>query len=265
MIGDLRAVRVLWRRELLSFLHSPLRIVLGLATPLLFFLVLGTGLDSALGADADRLSDFRAYMFAGAVLMAIQAPALTAGASIVWESRNGFLRQAFVAPVRRESLLLGICLGGATTGAGYGALMLLLAPTTGVPYTPELLLALLVVALIGFGFTTLGVLVAVYLTRPESFQVVISLCMMPLLFLSGAMFPARGLPGWLGTAVLVNPLTYGVDALRRTLPGDARLSGQATGPQWAGWTPPVALEIAGLATLALLALVVAARRFARAE
>jgi ABC-2 type transport system permease protein len=90
--------------------------------------------------------------------------------------------------------------------------------------------------------------------------------MMPMLFLSGAMFPARGLPGWLGVAVLGNPLTYGVDALRRTMPGDgADLGGRVLSPQLWGWTPPVVLEVAVIGLAALMVLTLATRRFSRVE
>ncbi|WP_305783670.1 ABC transporter permease [Symbioplanes lichenis] len=112
--AHLRTVHVLWRRELLRFARSPLRVAMVLLLPLLFLVVLGTGLDAALAPGAG--GEFRAYLFPGAVLMAVQAPALSVGASIVWDRRSGFLRQVLVAPVARRAVLLGICLGGATTG-----------------------------------------------------------------------------------------------------------------------------------------------------
>ncbi|GAB2592548.1 hypothetical protein GCM10027168_26960 [Streptomyces capparidis] len=258
-----RTVLVLWQRELIRFGRNRLRIAMGLLAPVIFLLVLGTGLDSA--SEGAGLDGFRAYLFPGVMLMAVQAPAMAVGASIVWDRQAGFLRQMLVAPVRREAILLGICLGGATTGTAYGALVLVLAPVVGVPYAPELLLVLLVLGLIGFAFTTLGVLLAVSIKRPDTFQVVVGLCVMPLLFLSGAMFPVRGLPDWLHAAVLANPLTYAVDALRRALPGDAGFAGGAAGPRWAGWAPPAALEAGGIALLALLALAAATRRFSRTE
>ncbi|MFE2870977.1 ABC transporter permease [Embleya sp. NPDC059259] len=263
---DLRTVRVLWQREMIRFARNRVRLAMGLVTPLMFLLILGTGLNSLVGDSSDGLGDYRAYLFPGVLIMAVQAPAIAVGVTIVWDRQAGFLRQMLVAPVRRGVLLTGICLGGAATGAAHGALVLAVAGAAGVPYTPQLLLVLLELALISFAFTALGVLAAVCIRRIETFQVVVGMFMMPLLFLSGAMFPARGLPGWLGGAVLVNPLTYGVDALRRTLPGDvATPGGVATGPQWWGWTPPVLLEVAFLAVAALVALTLATRRFARAE
>ncbi|WP_329390032.1 ABC transporter permease [Streptomyces sp. NBC_01716] len=261
---DLRTVSVLWRRETIRFSRNRVRIAMSLLTPLMFLLILGTGLNAAM--EEETLSDFRAFLFPGVLLMSVQAPAIAVGASIVWDRRSGYLRQMLVAPVRRSAILVGICLGGATSGAAYGLLVLLLAGVADVPYNPQLLLVLLELALISFAFTSLGVVAAVCIRRPETFQVAVSMCMMPLFFLSGAMFPAGGLPGWLGTAVTLNPMTYAVDALRRTLPGDAAtVGGGGTSPQWWGWTPPVPLEVGLVALLALAALAAATRRFSRVE
>jgi ABC-2 type transport system permease protein len=258
--GEARTVWVLWWRELIRFSRNRTRVAMGLLTPLMFLLILGTGL----GSTAVGLRDYRAYLFPGVVLMAVQAPALAVGTSIVWDRQVGFLRQMLVAPVRRTALLAGVSLGGATTGAIYGGLVLALAGVAGIDYGPRLLLALLEVALTAFAFTSLGVLGAVCIKRIDTFQVAMGLAMMPMLFLSGAVFPARGLPGWMSTAVLVNPLTYAVDAMRRTL-GQQTLGGMSTGPQWWGQSPPLAVELAIVAVLSLAALAVAARRFARVD
>jgi ABC-2 type transport system permease protein len=245
--------------------RNPVRIAMGLVTPLMFLLILGTGLSSVTGADAAGFREYRAFLFPGILLMAVQAPAMAAGVSIVWDRQAGFLRQMLVAPVRRTALVAGICLGGATTGLVYGVLVMLTAGEIGVAYRPQLLLVGLELGLIAFSFTVAAVLAAVSIRRIETFQVVVGLCMMPLLFLSGAMFPASGLPGWLGAAVKVNPLTYEVDALRRTLGGSAVVLGGGTvGPRWWGWAPPVPLELGLIAALAAGALVIATRRFSRA-
>lgn len=258
---DLRTIRVLWQREMIRLNRNRLRLLMGVVTPLMFLLILGTGLTAAAG-----FNQFRTFLFPGVLLMAVQAPAVAAGVSIVWDRQAGFLRQILVAPVRRTAVLVGICLSGATTGGAYGALVLMVAGSAGIPYRPRLLLVLLELALIAAAFTGVGVLAAVCIKRIETFQVVVSLCMMPLLFLSGAMFPANGLPGWLGVAVRVNPLSYAVDALRNTLPGPrVNLGGGPTGPQWWGWSPPIAVEAALIALLVAVTLIVAARRFSRPD
>lgn len=269
LVRDLRTLYVLWRREMIRFVRNRVRIATSLVMPLLFLLILGSGLNSTLSSTGSGSSsgtgDFRTYLFPGVLLMAVQGPAMTVGALIVWDRQAGFLRQMLVAPVRRGALLGGICLGGATSGAAYAVPMLLMAGVVGVPYGFHLLLVLFILGLVAFSFTVLGVMGAVCIRRPETFNIVMGLCAMPLLFLSGALFPVRGLPGWLDAAVLVNPLTYGVDALRRTIPGGSGLGGADAGPQWWGWTPPVLLELSLIAALALGVLAVAARRFARTD
>jgi ABC-2 type transport system permease protein len=266
IVRDLRTLRLLWQREMIRFGRNRMRLAMGLVTPLMFLLILGTGLTSALQSSSQTLRDYTTYLFPGVLMMAVQAPAIAVGITIVWDRQAGVLRQMLVAPVRRGALLAGICLGGASTGAIYGSLVLLVAGAANVPYHPRLLLVLLELGLIAFAFTSVGVFAAVSIRRIETFQVVVSLFMMPMLFLSGAMFPARGLPGWLGTAVLINPLTYGVDALRRTMPGaSASLGGRVSSPQWWGWTPPIWLELGLIALSATLLLTLAARRFSKVE
>ncbi|GAA4800199.1 ABC transporter permease [Streptomyces ziwulingensis] len=263
LVREARTVRLMWRRETIRFARNRLRVAMGLLTPLMFLLILGTGLQSA----ADGFDQYRAFLFPGVLLMALQAPAIAVGASIVWDRQSGFLRQVLAAPLSRGSILVGICLGGATSGTLYAACVLVTAPVVGVPYGPGLLLVLLELALIAFAFTAFGVVAAVTISRPETFQIVIGLAMMPLLFLSGAMFPAGGLPGWLGAAVLLNPLTYGVDAVRRAMPGDGVVTygDRVTGPEPFGWAPPVLLEVGLIALLGLAAVTVAARHFARSR
>ncbi|MEU5048437.1 ABC transporter permease [Streptomyces sp. NPDC021096] len=260
---NLRAVRMLWHREMIRLSRNKIQLVMGLVTPLMFLLVLGTGLDTS-GVVGEGYDEYRSFLFPGILVMTTQAPAISVGVSVVWDRQVGFLRQALVAPVRRSSLLFGLCTGGATTGAVYGLMVLIIAPLAGVPYHPMLLVVLAEVFVVALAFTTIGMLAAVTIKSIQTFQVVVSLALMPLMFLSGAMFPPGGLPGWLGIAVALNPLTYAIDGIRRTLPGDVDLGGYAESVEIAGWTPPVALEMGFVALLAATALTLAARRFSRA-
>ncbi|WP_225842832.1 ABC transporter permease [Streptomyces albus] len=260
---ELRAVRVLWHREMVRLLRTKVQIVMGLVTPVMFLLVMGTGLESMGAVAGDAFAQFRGYLFPGVLVMATQAPALAVGLSVMMDRQTGMLRQAMVAPVRRVSLLLGLSLGGATCGAVYGALVLAISGAVGIAYHPLLLVALLEVAVIALLFTAGGMLAAVTIQRIQTFQVLMGLALMPLMFLSGAMFSPTGLPRWLGIVVHLNPLTYAVDAVRRTLPGELDMGGYAGSPQIADWTPPVAVEVCFVAVLAVGMLVVAARRFSR--
>ena len=262
---DLRSVALLWWREMVRLRRNPVRLVMGLITPLLFVVVLGTGLDAASGISKAQLHSYRTYLFPGALIMAVQAPAIAVGISIVWDRRTGLLRQMLVAPLRRASIVFGLAIGGATTAAVYGLMVLAVAGIANISYSPMLLVVLLEVSLIALMFTSLGLLAAMTIRQVDTFQVVVSLSLLPLLFFSGAMFPPNGLPGWLAVIVKANPLTYAVDAVRRTLPGDALLGTSQTKLMLSGWTPPVLFELGLLAGISAIALAVATYRFARAE
>ncbi|WP_059005884.1 ABC transporter permease [Streptomyces specialis] len=260
----LRPVVLLLRREMVRLRRNPVRLAMGLVTPLLFLVVLGTGLDatsSSLGRA--QLQDYRAYLFPGTLVMSVQAPAIAVGISLVWDRRLGVLRQMLVAPFPRSSIVLGLALGGATTGAIYGLLVMSVGGIAGIRYTPMLLVVLLEVLLVSLLFTSLGLLAAVTIRQVDTFQILVNLSLMPLMFFSGAMFPPNGLPGWLSLVVKLNPLTYGVDAVRRTLPGPDSLSSEQTRLLIWGWNPPVAAELGLLAGIAAVALGLATYRFSR--
>ncbi|MBH1937421.1 ABC transporter permease [Streptomyces sp. AV19] len=256
---EMRAVRVVWQREMMHFLRNRGRLAITLAQPVLLLLVLGTGLSALVPASAGA-GDYRTYLFPGVLVMTVQMPAIGAGASIVWDREAGFLREMLVAPVRRDALLLGKCAGGATVATCQGVLVLALAGTAHVPYDPALFATLTgELALAALALTALGAVAAVCITRMQTFQAVLGFAMMPMLFLSGAMFPLSGLPRWLTVLCLANPLTYAVDPLRRAVAAHAP---GAAFPS-PGWQPPVAAELGITAAIAVAALAVAARRFAR--
>jgi ABC-2 type transport system permease protein len=260
-----RPVLLLWRREMVRLRRNPVRLLMSLVTPLLFLLVLGTGLDAASGLGAAALRGYRSYLFPGTLIMAVQAPTIAVGISIVWDRRMGLLRQMLVAPLPRSGIVLGLALGGATTGGVYGLMVLSVGGVAGVSYRPALLLVLIEVVLVSLAFTAIGLLAAVTIRSVETFQIVVSLSLLPLMFFSGAMFPPAGLPGWLNVIVKANPLTYAVDAVRRTLPGDSLLGISGTRLELRGWAPPIPLELGLLAGIAAAALAVATYRFSRTE
>lgn len=258
-----KAVGLLWRREMVRLRHSPLRLVMGLLTPLLFLLVLGTGLDAASDLSTAQMHDYRQYLFPGSLIMAVQAPAIAVGIALVWDRRLGLLRQMLVSAFPRPAIVLGLACGGATTGAVYGGLLLAVGGIAGVRYTPMLLVVGLELFLVALMFTSFGLLAAATIRQVDVFQVVISLALMPLMFFSGAIFPPNGLPGWLSVVVKLNPLSYGVDAVRRTLPGGGVLGTKATSITLSGWIPPVPLELGFMAAIAAAAVGFAAYRFSR--
>ncbi len=259
-----RPYALLWRREMTRLRHNPVRLAMGLVTPLLFLVVLGTGLDAASSTlGKAQLNDYRAYLFPGVLVMSVQAPAIAVGISLVWDRRLGVLRQMLVSPFPRSSIVLGLALGGATTGGIYGLMVLSVGGIASIRYTPMLLLVLLEMLLVALMFTAFGLLAAVTIKQVDTFQIVVNLSMMPLMFFSGAMFPPNGLPGWLDAVVKLNPLTYGVDAVRRTLPGPDILTSEQTRLLLGGWNPPVLAELGLLAAITAVALGLATYRFSR--
>jgi ABC-2 type transport system permease protein len=268
--SEARAVKTVWRRELIRFAGNRAQTVTWLMQPLLFLFVLGTGLQSLSAASSGGV-DLKTFMFPGVLCLAVLFTAMINAASLVWDRELGFLQEMIVAPVSRTSILLGKCLGGATIAAGQGALLLALAGLVDVPYDPLLLLgALGLLALLAFAVSAFGVLVAVWIKQAQTFTWVMQLVVFPMFFLSGALFPIAGLPAWLELLNRINPLTYAVDAMRRLVFSHLDLSETARrtldpGVTWFGWPVPPLLEVAMVLALGVALLGVAIWRFSRAD
>jgi len=264
---SLRAVRVVWRRELIRWSRNRTRILTTLVQPVLFLFVLGTGLAPLL-PNAGGL-DFRTFMFPGVLTMIVLFTSIFSAVSIVWDREFGFLREMMVAPVPRSAVVVGKCLGGATVATIQGAILLLLAGLVHVPYNPLLLAALLAeMALTAFTMTSFGVMLASRMQQVESFQVVMQMFVLPMFFLSGSVFPLTGLPGWLDALAKIDPLTYAVDAIRRpVLSHVAHGAGSAFARPvvWGRWALPVGFELAIVAVVGLAFVLAAIVQFSRSE
>ncbi|RBQ18201.1 ABC transporter [Spongiactinospora rosea] len=259
MLWETRAAGVVWRREVLRCLRNPAQVALVLSQPLIYLVVLGTGLGSLI-PDVPPVGDYRTYLFPGVLVMTVYLPAVATGASIAIDRESGFLREMLVAPVHRASLLAGRCAGGTTVAACQGALVLALAGVARLPYDPALLVALAAqLTLIAFTMTTLVTLLAVSVVRRQTLHAVLGFTLTPMILLSGALFPVSGLPSWLAGLALADPLTYVIDPLRQTIA--PYLNGQAS---LAAGHPAAVRELAVTAVVGLLALLLAARRMARA-
>ncbi|MFC6934562.1 ABC transporter permease [Actinomadura yumaensis] len=193
LADELRAVQVVWHRDMLHYVRDRVKIGVTLLQPLMLLLVLGVGLSSLL--PSSNGADYRTFLFPGMLIMMVQSPAISAGVSLVTDRQFGFLREMVVAPVRRETLLIGKCLAGATMATCQGVLLLPLAGVAGVPYDPVMMAALLgEMAVIALMLTALGTMLAVLIRRVETFHALLGVLATPLLFLSGAMFPRPGCP-----------------------------------------------------------------------
>ena len=268
--SELRAIKVVWMRELIRFSRDRLRILTSLMQPFLFLFVLGTGL-SRLASAGTHGVNLKTFVYPGVLCMAVMFTAMFSAASLVWDREFGFLREMMVAPVRRSSLVLGKCFGGATVAGFQGVIVLCLAPLVGVPYTPGLVAVVFALQLLlAFSITCFGVMVAARVSQLQSFMALMQMAIMPMFFLSGALFPLAGLPQWLAILNRLDPLTYAVDPMRRAVFAHLDISPAARaaldpGVTWFGWRVPGLLEAAVVALLGLAMLLIAIVEFSRAE
>jgi ABC-2 type transport system permease protein len=267
--ADLRGVKVVWQRELIRFWRDRLRIVTSLFQPLIFLFVLGGGLSHIASGGTEGV-DLRTFMYPGVLAMAVLFTAMFSAASVVWDREYGFLREMLVAPIRRGAIVLGKCFGGATVAAFQGVLVMALAPLVGVPYVPSMILEVLgLQLLLAFMITAFGVMAAVRISQMQAFMALMQMLVMPLLFLSGALFPLSGLPRWLEVLNRLDPLTYAVNPIRTVVFEQIDLSPAAhaallPGITWFGWQVPLAVQVLVVALFALAMLNVAIWQFRRA-
>jgi ABC-2 type transport system permease protein len=268
--SEIRAIKIVWRRELIRFVNDPLRIATSLVQPLLFLFVLGSGLQTLSSAGTHGVS-LRTFIYPGILCITVMFIAMFSAASIVWDREFGFLREMMVAPVRRSSIVIGKCLGGATVASAQGVIVLALAGAVHVPYDPVLILGVLgLQLLLAFTITAFGVMIAIRIKQMQSFMGVMQMIVMPMFFISGALFPASGLPGWLEVLNRIDPLTYAVDPMRRLVFSHLHVNPLARhaldpGVTWWGWHVPAGLEACVVALLGLAMLGIAIWEFSRTE
>jgi ABC-2 type transport system permease protein len=213
------AVYVMWLRELKRFIRSKSRIVGSLGQPLLFLLALGYGLGSIFQAAGQ--GNYIEFLAPGIIGMTIIFTSIFNGMQVIWDRQFGFLKETLVAPVSRLSIMFGRTLGGATVAMLQGCLVLFLTLFVGFhPYDWALVpFAILVMLLIATLFSALGMMVASLLRDMQGFQLIMNFMVMPLFFLSGAIFPLSGAPALLQLIAHFDPLSYGIDAMRFLLIG----------------------------------------------
>lgn len=214
----------LWRRELVRFYRQKARVVGVIASPLLFWLVLGSGFSKtfqshgAASAAAPDTSHYLSYFFPGAIIMIVLFTAIFSMMSLIQDRNEGFLLSVLASPVSRSAIVLGKVLGGATLAAIQGWIFLVFCPLAGVHATAlGIVYAMVAIALTSFSLTALGFVIAWPMDSTQAFHAIINLVLIPLWLGSGALFPVSGASGWLRFLMLLNPLTYGVDFLRNGL------------------------------------------------
>jgi ABC-2 type transport system permease protein len=211
------AAYTLWLREIVRFYRQKARVVGVIASPLLFWLVLGSGFAHSFRSSASA-GPYLGYFFPGSVAMIVLFTAIFSMMSLIQDRNEGFLLSVLAAPVSRSAIVLGKVLGGATLAAIQGVVFLVFSPLVGAhPSVEGIVLAVVTVALISFELTALGFAIAWPMDSPQAFHAIVNLILLPLWMLSGSLFPARDASGWLRLLMHLNPLTFGVDALRNAL------------------------------------------------
>ena len=217
------AVFTLWKRELVRFFRQPSRIAGAAGSPLIFWVLIGSGLSGSFrlpGGPADL--DYLEYFFPGTMVLTLLFAAIFSTISVIEDRNQGFLQGVLVAPVPRASIAAGKVLGGATLAWLQSVIFLALAPLSGIRLTlSSVLTAAGVLAVLGIALTAVGFAFAWKVDSVQGFHAVMNLLLVPMWLLSGAFFPPSGAPGWLAAVMRANPLTYGVAALRWALYGSA--------------------------------------------
>ena len=270
LASELRAIKIVWKRELIRYRADRMRMVTTLVQPLLFLFVLGSGLQRLSSAGTHGV-DLKTFIYPGILAISVLFTAMFSAASIVWDREFGFLREMMVAPIRRSSIVIGKCLGGATVAASQGVIVICLAGVVHVPYNPVMIIEIFVLQLLlAFSITAFGVMIAARIKQMQSFMGVMQMIVTPMFFISGALFPAAGLPGWLTVLNRIDPLTYAVDPMRRIVFNHLNISPAARhaldpGVTWWGWRVPTLLEAGVVVLLGLVMLAIAIWEFSATE
>jgi len=210
-------VYTLWLREILRFKRNWSRLVGSMALPLIFLVILGAGYGSVFRYRSDV--SYMEFIGPGIIAMSLLFSSMLGGLTVMWDRQFGFLKEILVAPVSRVAIMAGKTVGTVTTSMIRGLVFLAAMLGAGLlkGSVPGVALALLFMFLISASFVSVGIAVATVMRDPHGFQLIMNFLIMPVFFLSGALFPVENLPEWLMFLTHLNPLTYGVDGMRFAL------------------------------------------------
>lgn len=247
------AIYILWLRELRRYTRSRAQIVASLGQPLLYLLALGFGLGPVFRKAGQ--GSYLQFVAPGVIAMTVLFSSVFSGIALLWDRQFGFLKETLVAPVPRIQVMIGKTLGGATVALLQGLLVVIVCLIAGFRSVSLAAIpaAFLFMALIAFLFAALGTAIGSVLQDMQGFQLIMNFLVMPIFFLSGALFPLNGLPKALSVATAADPLSYGIDGMRMAL----------LGREWAAFDGRVDLLV--LVVAASILLVVGAQRFSRIE
>jgi ABC-2 type transport system permease protein len=219
-VSELQGIFKLWYREVLRYSRERSRMISSFIQPLLWLIIFGAGINLPIQSAANI--SYQMFIFPGVITQALQFTSMFMGISVIWDRQFGFLKEILVAPVSRVSIFLGKMFGVSTDAIVQGIIIFPFGLLIGVPLSiPAFIQSVPVMMLITFGVVCVGLTIASFLTSLESFGLIQTFVNLPLFFLSGALFPVNHIPAWLQWVFYVNPLTYGVDALRTIILGSA--------------------------------------------
>ena len=244
-------VYILWLREVKKYLRSRTQIIASLGMPIMYLGVLGFSLGPVFARAGE--GSYLQFMAPGVISMSVLFTAMFSGIAMLFDRQFGFLKETLVAPVPRIEIMMGRTLGGATTAIVQGTIIFAITLIAGFRPTHVVAvpLAYLIMVLIAIVFSALATAIGSTLKEMQGFQLVMNFLVMPMFFLSGALYPLRGLPAPLAVLTRLDPLTYGVDGIRGLLIGNSHFG--------------VAVDVAVLVTIAVLFLAVGAWRFSKLE
>lgn len=243
---NLRVIYAIWLREIIVWRREKSRVIGSIITPVLWLVAFGGGLSQV----SLEGVDYQTFIYPGILAMSVLFTSVFFGTYIVWDRKIDFLKEVLVAPASRTAMFFGKVVGGSTDAMLQVTVLLMVGALLGIPLgLPQVLLAYLVLLLLTFALVSIGLGIGSQMTSLEGFSMIISFVIWPLFFFSGALYPVKDLPGWLSVAVMLDPLTYGVDALRAVLLGSS--------------TFPLLLDMGVLVAFAVITIAVGGWLFAR--
>jgi ABC-2 type transport system permease protein len=246
----LRSVWVIAYREFLRFVQDRPRMVSSFSMPLLFLVIFGAGFGRLIGQTTPGVGYIQ-FMYPGILSMTVLMTSVMSGVSIVWDREFGFLKEVLVSPLNRSGVLVGKAVGGAIIAIGQGAIMLVLAPFLSVRVGPGTVLALLPLLLVlSLSLSGLGLLIGARMRSQQGFQIVMQLVIFPMMFLSGIFFPVSGTAAWLEVLSKLNPVTYGIDAIRQVFLGTEAAGVTVFGHTMGIWESALLVAAVGAVLLA---------------
>lgn len=222
-MSELRGILSLWKREIMRYLRDRTRVVSSFFQPLLWLVIFGTGLGSSIRVGTGI--NYQEFIFPGIIGQTLLFTSMFMGISLIWDRQFGFLKEIMVAPISRVSIFVGKMLGVSTDSMIQGMIVMLLGFIIGVKITlPMVVEVVPLMILITLGMACIGLTLASFMDSLESYGTIMTFVNLPMFFLSGALFPVYNLPTWLQWVVYIDPLTYGVDALRTVILGSSYVS-----------------------------------------